>query len=273
MMSIKKLPLMLLGLTLAVGSALPSYSYADSTPPGETINGFKCYDQDESGTCDLGEPGLEGFKFTVTSLSTSYTADVFSAADGKFSFTGLAFGSYRVCETAVASVPAGTPPWVRDLTCRTVTLRGKGPGSVVFANVREVNQESGCALTQGYWKNHEEDVAALLGSSELQLGSNTYTAAELDAILETPPAGGNNLLQLSHQLIATLLNELNGANVSSISGTITTAQALIGASNLPGDVVTGNAAMVAAATILDNFNNGLLSVPHCEDRDEDDLLK
>src|SRR5688572_25116262 len=79
-----------------------------------------------------------------------------------------------------------------------------------------------CTLTQGYWKTHPEDWS----TTSLTLGSNSYTTAELQAILDEPVAG-NGLIALAHQLIAAKLNILiAGADDSTIASTIADADAL-----------------------------------------------
>lgn len=117
-----------------------------------------------------------------------------------------------------------------------------------------------CTFTIGYWKNHPE-VWPVAG---LTLGTVFYTNAQLLSILNEP-AAGNGLLILAHQLIGAKLNIANGADPTPVAATINAADAQIGGLVIPpvgggylapGDV-SGN------ATILDNYNNGNLGVPHC----------
>ena len=86
----------------------------------------------------------------------------------------------------------------------------------------------GCTLTQGFWKNHEEDWPV----SSLTLGSASYTQAQLLTIFGTP-VKGNGLISLAHQLIAAKLNIANGASASAISSTIAAADAMIGSLVVP----------------------------------------
>lgn len=122
------------------------------------------------------------------------------------------------------------------------------------------NTANDCTYTLGYWKNHPE--AWPVGS--LTLGSVNYTAAELLSILNAP-AAGNGLIILCHQLIAAKLNIANGADPSPVSATITAADAQIGALVCPpvGSDYLAPATTSANATILDNYNNGNTTVPHC----------
>ncbi len=147
-------------------------------------------------------------------------------------------------------------------------LRGPAGTSLAFAGDPSQQPPLGCTLTQGFWKNHEPEVLALVPGS-MNLGSTAYTAAELDSILGQAVAG-NALLILAHQLIAAQLNDLNGADVSGIAADLANANSLIGSLVVPpigaGSVdpssVLGQQMVTVAAT-LDNFNNGNTSVPHC----------
>jgi hypothetical protein len=117
-----------------------------------------------------------------------------------------------------------------------------------------------CTYTQGFWKTHPE--AWPVGS--LTLGTTTYSAAQLLQILNTQ-AQGNGLLILAHQLIAALLNQDDGADVSSVQTDITNAQNLIGnlvippigGDSLPSDAVT------SIANDLNDYNTGVTGPGHC----------
>jgi hypothetical protein len=119
-----------------------------------------------------------------------------------------------------------------------------------------------CPLTQGFWKNH----ASSWPVTSMTLGSQTYTQAQLLAILGTP-LGGDASLILADQLIAANLNVANGSNPAPITSTISAAGALLATFTglLPYNVAPSSAAgqqMVALAATLDNYNNGLLT-PNC----------
>jgi hypothetical protein len=120
----------------------------------------------------------------------------------------------------------------------------------------------GCPLGQGYWKNHPDDfpVTALL------IGCQTYTQAELLAILETPVKGDATLI-LARQLIAAKLNIFNGSDPTPIAGAISQADALLCtfSGKLPYGVKPSSAdgqAMTALASTLDDYNDSLLT-PAC----------
>jgi hypothetical protein len=123
-----------------------------------------------------------------------------------------------------------------------------------------------CPQGKGYWKNHPDAWPV----NTLMLGSQTYTKTELLTILNTPVGNGNKAdasLILADQLIAAKLNIANGADGTPVTSTITNADSLLSGFNgiLPYNVKpstpTGQA-MVNDASVLSNFNNGLLT-PSC----------
>jgi len=124
-----------------------------------------------------------------------------------------------------------------------------------------------CTFTLGYWKTHGPSPCVSGNNTNvwpvagLTLGNNFYTDAQLCAILQMP-AGGNGLLILAHQLIAAKLNIANGANPTPVAADIAAADAIIGNLNPLTDTLPASAADPYAHN-LDNFNNGLTSVPHC----------
>lgn len=125
----------------------------------------------------------------------------------------------------------------------------------------------GCVYTQGYWKNHP-DAWCVDG---LEIGGEEYSKDQLLTVLWTPPRRGNAVLILAHQLIAALLNiECNGVTPPpEVKAAIASAHSLLS----DYDITTGyerassdiGQKMVAAAKVLDDFNNGGYGIPHCED--------
>jgi hypothetical protein len=117
-----------------------------------------------------------------------------------------------------------------------------------------------CPLTQGFWKNHPSAWPV----TSLEIGGVTLTEAQLIDILETPPKGGNAVLILEHQLIATLLNIANGSNSTPILSTVADAQSLL--TGNVGTFVSSSSAlgqgMVADSNTLDSYNNSALT-PTC----------
>lgn len=117
-----------------------------------------------------------------------------------------------------------------------------------------------CARTQGYWKNHPEAWPV----RTLQLGTRTYTQAELLAIFRTP-VRGNGLVSLAHQLIAAKLNvAANGAAPPpGVADAIAEADALIGSRVVPpiGNGFLSPAAVSDLVRRLTFFNETGFSFP------------
>jgi len=122
--------------------------------------------------------------------------------------------------------------------------------------------DANCTFTQGYWKNHEDEWPV----SALTLGSVSYTAAQLLAILQQP-VQGNGLISLAHQLIATKLNLAMGADPTDVAAAVVAADALIGALVVPpvGGGFIAPSTTSAVTEILDDFNNGIIGPGHCDD--------
>jgi hypothetical protein len=266
--SLKTLPFMLLLLMLSF-TVLPPHAQAYHG----VIYGHKFHDLNANGVDD-NEPRLAGVRILLSSrTSPSFNLERVTDNNGAFSFANLPHDRYQVCELP----PIVTPPWIPTTPeCLNVNLRGKNPTvHVRFGNIQQSGGgnggELGCTRTQGYWGNSpagQQRLIELVGSG-ITLGNRSYTAAELDSILDTP-VSGNALINLSHQLIAAKLNVLNGANSSAVSADIALAESLIGNMVVPpvgSDYVAANSAlgqqMLAVKDRLDAYNNGRLNVPGC----------
>jgi hypothetical protein len=121
---------------------------------------------------------------------------------------------------------------------------------------------SSCTYSQGYWRNHPNAWPV----TNLTLGTVTYQAAELMAILDDP-ARGNGLVILVHQLIAAKLNTANGADPSPVQQAITDADNMIGALVVP---PIGNGYLEPGQTgdlteTLTEYNEGTIGPGHCND--------
>ena len=121
---------------------------------------------------------------------------------------------------------------------------------------------SSCTYTQGYWRNHPNAWPV----TSLTIGTVTYQAAELVAILDNP-AQGNGLVILAHQLIAAKLNIANGADPSAVQQALTDADNMIGALVVP---PIGNGYLPPVQTgdlteTLTEYNEGTIGPGHCND--------
>jgi hypothetical protein len=157
-------------------------------------------------------------------------------------------GSPLLCDTAYvfrafAPSSTGTLRPSNTITCATMPCVG-GP----------------CTYTQGYWRTHPDAWPV----TSLTLGTVTYQAAELMAILDNP-AQGNGLVILAHQLIAAKLNIANGADPSAVQQALTDADNMIGALVVP---PIGNGYLPSGQTsnlteTLMEYNEGTIGPGHC----------
>ena len=97
---------------------------------------------------------------------------------------------------------------------KSVTVHPSGTTGflITFINEEEF-RETGCTLTQGYWKTHAAGKKFdagwnLVGGPDAAFFASGSTWIQ---IFNTPPKGGNAYLQLAHQYMAAKLNALNGA--------------------------------------------------------------
>jgi hypothetical protein len=231
------------------------------------IDGHKFHDLNGNGVDD-NEPRLAGFHILLESVANpEFVQQKVTNHNGFYAFTNLLPGAYDVCEVA----PEATPPWIPTTPeCVRVNLVGKNSyAHVRFGNWKEEVNGIGCTRTQGYWGNSPAGKARVpqLVPVSMNLGTIAYTAAQLAVIFNTPPAGGNALISLAHQLIAAKLNLLAGSDSSQIAADITSADDVIESLVVGSDFVSNNSTlgqqMDVVKTKLDNYNNGLLNVPHC----------
>ena len=120
---------------------------------------------------------------------------------------------------------------------------------------------SPCTYTQGYWRTHPNAWPV----TSLTLGTVTYQAAELMAILDNP-AQGNGLLILAHQLIAAKLNIANGADPSAVQQTIIDADAMTAGLVVPpiGNGYLPSEQTSALTETLTEYNEGTIGPGHCQ---------
>jgi hypothetical protein len=124
-----------------------------------------------------------------------------------------------------------------------------------------------CTYTQGYWKNHEEDWDA--GEKYADAGDTFYNSGKTYLqILRTPPSGGNAYLQLAHQFIAASLNVngTSGSGVASVDAALAGAAAYFAGAPAGTPKPSGalKTQLQSWATLLDDYNNGLIGPGHCD---------
>jgi hypothetical protein len=154
------------------------------------------------------------------------------------------------------------------------TTGGTTTGGTTTGGTTTGGTELGCTRTQGYWGSSPAGQArliVLIGVSGMDLGNVHYTATQIDEILDASVVG-NMLKNIAHQLIAAKMNVLNGASDASIAADIVTADSLIGDLVVPpvgSDIVLSSSTlgmqMETVKDRLQDFNQGNLGVPHCND--------
>lgn len=143
----------------------------------------------------------------------------------------------------------------------------------------DVQCETGCTLTQGYWKTHSKYGPASKPDATWNLlpggaGPDTVfftSGASWYQVFRTPPAGGNAYYSLAHQYMAARLNLLDGASApAAVSSAIATATGLFG-TYTPAQIgaLSGKDALrkqfVALAGTLGSYNEGLIGPGHCDE--------
>jgi hypothetical protein len=166
---------------------------------------------------------------------------------------------------SVSSPCSGNPllcntAYVFRATALDSTHGGIGVSGTIMCATLPCVGGSSYTYTQGYWRNHPDAWPV----TSLTLGTVTYQAGELMAILDNP-AQGNGLVILVHQLIAAKLNIANGADPSAVQQTITDADNMIGALVVPpiGDGYLTPDQTSSLTETLTEYNEGTIGPGHC----------
>ena len=151
----------------------------------------------------------------------------------------------------------------------TATIRETGQSDDAKVTVTCTPPPQGCSYTQGYWKTHSkygpakktDPTWALIGEDTAFFlsGQSWYQA------INTNPQGGNAYYILAKQYIAAKLNVLSGAGTTpavdaALAWATTFFQTYTPSANFS-KTVKGQA--VAAADLLDQYNNGVIGPGHC----------
>jgi hypothetical protein len=181
-------------------------------------------------------------------------------------------GGWSLSTIGIESNSSNTNHYLPVINSPNATARILNDVGVVitFTNTFTVTPPGpSCTLTQGYWKNHGQDWDDAADGKPFLTTSIFYNSGvSYLTIMKTPPAKGNAYIQLAHQFIAASLN-LNGAS----SGNAAVDAAIAGAdayfsgapAGIPNPGEPTRSQLQGWASTLDNFNNGRLGIPHCED--------
>jgi hypothetical protein len=250
---------------LVVIAACGDRKYEIIGPVGPTSNA----DAHSSGNVTLPNPTVtpdvsvcEQASISWTNIAVSgHTAERFHVQlDDSPLFDDVLYNNAQYTTTSYGPIPLAPGTYWFRVKAMTTERRVQNSDWVVV-QFTVVVCSTGCTLSQGYWKNHEEDWPV----SSLTLGSASYTQAQLLAILGTP-VKGNGLISLAHQLIAAKLNIANGASASAISATIAAADAMIGSLVVPpsGTGYLDPSVTSALNDALTNYNEGITGPGHCD---------
>jgi hypothetical protein len=161
--------------------------------------------------------------------------------------------------SAACSPPSGTAFGIGTTTDTCVATDQAGlPASCSFGVTVAAGHK--CPQGMGYWRHYTN----LWPVNSLTLGTTTYTAAQLNNILNTPTRGDASVI-LAQALIAALLNQANGSTPVGICGTMEDANAALGACTVPCGVASKSSLgqrMISDASTLDSYNSGRLT-PIC----------
>jgi hypothetical protein len=235
-------------------------------PYGGTAVGF----EDLAG---LGDAGFEDLIYTFSNVTSSAVCTLTCPTNIAVCNTVGECGAVVTFPDPVTTGDCGAgavvcvPPSGSFFPVGTTTVTCTAPvGTNCSFTVTVALCTTNCPLTQGFWKNHP----GAWPVSTLELGTVSYTEAQLLTLLQTSPGsarGTDASLILAHQLIAAKLNLAKGSDPCPILSIIAAADALIGSQTIP--IVpkitpssTVGAQMVALASALDSYNEGFLT-PSC----------
>jgi hypothetical protein len=156
----------------------------------------------------------------------------------------------------------------------TVTVKGTdtgkgGTSSVSIPVTVTAPSSGGCTRTIGYWKTHPSAVTPLLpiwlgtqnGAKSVDVTTSTQAVT-----IEGIPDASNGIDKLYAQLLAAKLSIKAGADSSAVSSTISAADSFLATHN-DGDwsslSSTDSSQVLAWATALDDYNNGITGPGHC----------
>lgn len=245
-------------ITLAVQAG------TSGAPAGFVVEWMKKSDFDANGgswPADASDPRIGYCRFTGVPTWNVSTGSYVLGSSGLvqvelgdiFDETGVYANSYGELSEDLAYV-------VRGYAVGIGPLAQSGRSSTQEASTAPDPQN--CTFTIGYWKTHPDAWPV----NSLTVGCQTYTKAELLAILNQP-ASGNGALILGHQLIGAMLNIANGADPSAASAAISSGNAKlcalgdklppVGAASMPASLASPE------AQTLDDYNNGVIGPGHC----------
>jgi hypothetical protein len=129
-----------------------------------------------------------------------------------------------------------------------------------------VEDDDGCTLTQGYWKNHSSNGPAPLDSTWNGLENEQFYASgkTYHQVLQTPTRG-NAYYILAYQFIAAKLNGMAGASMGAeLQAAFDEAEALFTGASEDKLEESVRARAIELAGMLAAYNEGEVGPGHCE---------
>ena len=214
-----------------------------------------------------GTPTTTSFEICVAGPApeTTSTCKSFTAGQTQ-TWTNLVPGAYTVSETAI--VESG---WTVLVTGSPATVPA---GGIAYASVTNTfeDRDEGCTRTIGYWQTHSKYGPAKYDATWAEIGEDTifFFSGQTWIQVIKAPTKGNAYYILGQQYIGARLNVEAGASVpAEVQAAINAATALFSnPTNTPANVATLKGAAkqmwITLATLLDNYNNGLIGPGHCD---------
>lgn len=228
-------------------------------------------DLDSSDPDDADEPGGV-FTFDFSGFATGIVDILeFIAIDNEEG------GSWEAFDSGGVSIASGSIAMIANRTDQLVTVGATGVAKFVVTlndsgavdnfcvNIEE--EEEGCTLTQGFWKNPKKGPwpAPYNRDDAFFLSGQTW-----QKVLKTAPAG-NAYYQAAHQFIAASLNVANGASTpDEVDDALALGLSLFN-TYTPADIadLSGNdplrAQFISVNDTLDSYNTGDIGPGHCDD--------
>ena len=125
--------------------------------------------------------------------------------------------------------------------------------------------------TIGHWKNHPGAMADLLpirlGASGGEKSVMVTTTSQAVSFLKMTGGASNGIVKLYAQLLATKLNNANGADKSAVAAVISAADSFLASHNAANWASLSSAdksKVLSWMTTLDRYNNGIIGPGHAD---------
>jgi hypothetical protein len=247
-------------LTCTYSRTLPDASSRTNTATATTASTSKVEDGSGTAAVTFGAPTQQVDECIDVSDDKQGALGTVCAGDAPETFEySMNVGPYGTCG---AHQFVNTAGFVTNDRART--------GSDSWTVDVQVPCAAGCTLTPGYWKTHSELGPAPYDDTWASLANGASTpffssGKTYHQVLWTSPQG-NAYYILAHAYIAAKLNGLNGADLSAVSSTMTSAEQFFSTKAPSSSLTKAQRTQVLQwATQLDNYNNGLIGPGHCSE--------